>query len=88
MRSHPTAIPLMTGTPAPTKNLKPVHRLLRPLRRAAGESAIARLTRALLLLAVIVFTVLAVKSIMGGSDARIQESADRASHGATSHTSK
>jgi len=84
MRSHPSEIPFMTGTPAPIKNLKPVHRLLR---RAAGESAIAHLTRALLLLAVTIFTVLAVKSI-ARDDAATSKAADSSSHGGSSQTSK
>gem|GEM_PF-5701093 len=75
----------MTDTPAPTKYLKPVYRLLR---RAAGESAIARLTRPLLLLAVIVFTVLAVKSIIGSDDAATSKAADSSSHGGSTQTSK
>jgi hypothetical protein len=56
-------------------NLKSVNQLLR---RAAGESVGARLIRALLVLAVVGFSVLAVKSIMIGDDAPTKEATERA----------
>jgi len=56
-------------------NLKSVNQLLR---RAAGESLGARLIRALLVLAVVGFSVLAVKSIMIGDDAPTKEATERA----------